>query len=167
MKNANNSNFISASLKGVVLAILIVSFVSCKNKEEKPDAIIVEETVIDEGVRPALALSCYTYNENSNMINLEITNTENPVEGILTYVLAEKDKNTGTFSGEFRDGKLIGTYTFQSEGKESKRQVAFMLQENQLIEGYGDLNEEGTMFQDVNTVNYTSTMPLTKTDCGR
>ncbi len=87
------------------------------------------------------------------------------MEANLTYAYAEKDKNTGTFTGEFNDGKLVGTYTFQSEGVESKRQVAFMLKDNQLVEGYGELNEDGTIFKDVNSVNYSSTMPLTKMDC--
>ncbi|KKN46648.1 hypothetical protein LCGC14_0671010 [marine sediment metagenome] len=89
------------------------------------------------------------------------------MEANLTYALAEKDKNTGTYKGEFNDGKLIGTYTFQSEGVESKRQVAFMLSDDQLIEGYGELNEDGSLFKDVNTVNYSSTMPLSKTDCAQ
>ncbi len=43
--------------------------------------------------------------------------------------------------------------------------MAFWVKDNQLIEGYGDLNEDGTKFTDVNTIKYTSTMPLTKVEC--
>lgn len=41
----------------------------------------------------------------------------------------------------------------------------FLVKDNQLIEGYGDLNEDGTKFKDVNSIKDTSTMPLTKVDC--
>lgn len=127
---------------------------------------MMEEPMEEEMVMtPTLEKGCYIYNANGSMVNLEITKTDNPVEGNLIYALAEKDKNTGTFNGQFNDGKLVGTYTFQSEGIESKRQVAFMLKDHQLVEGYGELNEDGTMFKDVNSVSYSSTMPLTKTDC--
>lgn len=160
----SNSHFSAASLKVIVFAFLAVSLFSCKNKEGKPKAATVQETV-EEAVMPTIEKGCYSYNENGSMVNLEITKNDNPVAGNLTYALAEKDKNTGTFSGEFKDGKLLATYTFQSEGMESKRQVAFMLKDNQLVEGYGALNEEGTMFIAVDSINYSSTMPLTKTDC--
>ncbi|PWI28937.1 hypothetical protein DI383_13955 [Flavobacteriaceae bacterium LYZ1037] len=164
--NSKNSYFISASKKIVLLTFVTVAFFNCKNKEEKPDEVIIEEVVEEVVVTaPTLEKGCYTYNENGSMVNMEITSSDNPVEGNLTYEFAEKDKNTGTFKGEFNDGKLIGTYTFQSEGVESARQVAFMLKDNQLVEGYGEMNEDGTTFKDVNSVNYSPTMPLTKTDC--
>ncbi len=164
--NSKNSYFISTSKKAILLTFVAISFFNCKNKEKKADDTMMEEPMEEEMVMaPTLEKTCYMYNENGSMVNLEITKSDNPVEGKLTYKLTEKDKNTGTFKGEFNDNKLVGTYTFQSEGKESKRQVAFMLKDNQLVEGYGELNEDGTMFKDVKTANYSSTMPLTKTDC--
>ncbi len=164
--NSKNSYFNAASKLAVVLTLSFAVFFSCKNKEEKADETMIEEPLKEEMVMtPTLEKGCYTYNANGSMVNLEITKTENPVEGNLTYALVEKDKNTGTFSGNMNNGKLIGTYTFQSEGVESKRQIAYMLIDNQLVEGFGELNEDGTMFKDANSVNFSSTMPLTKTDC--
>ncbi|MDC7999846.1 hypothetical protein POV26_02255 [Aequorivita todarodis] len=142
--NSNNSHIISASKKLILLTFVTLAFFSCKNKEEKPNEVIVEEETVVEEAMPSLEIGCYTYNQNGNTVNLEITKNDNPVEGNLSYAFAEKDKNTGTFTGEFNDRKLIGTYTFQSEGKEGKRQVAFMLKDGQLVEGYGELNEDGT-----------------------
>ena len=166
--NSKNSYFNSTSKMVIIMMLFSVAFFSCKNKEEKPDDTMMEEPTKDEmEMTPTLEKGCYIYNENGSMVNLEIIKTDNPVEANLTYAYAEKDKNTGTFKGEFNENKLIGTYTFQSEGKESKRQVAFMLKENKLVEGYGELNEDGTMFKDVNSVNYSSTMPLTKKDCNQ
>ncbi len=164
--NSKNSYFNAASKLAVVLMLSFAVFFSCKNNEEKVGETMIEERVKEEAVMtPTLEKGCYIYNANGTMVNLEITKTDNPVEGNLTYAFAEKDKNTGTFSGNMNEGKLIGTYTFQSEGVESKRQIAYMLKDNQLVEGFGELNEDGTMFKDANSVNYSSTMPLTKTDC--
>lgn len=116
---------------------------------------------------PVVDLGCYTYSENGTLITLEITENDNPVKGTLTYALSEKDKNTGAFTGEFNDGILLGIYTFQSEGKESRREVAFLFEDNQFIEGYGELNEDGTTFKNVKAINYVSIMPLTKAHCNR
>ncbi|GGG34220.1 hypothetical protein GCM10010976_02430 [Bizionia arctica] len=153
----------------MLLTCILALFFNCKNNEEKPDEIIIDETIEEaEVISPNLhnlQIGCYLYKENGNMINLDITKNDNPVEGFLTYSLKEKDKNIGVFKGQLEGDKLVGNYTFKSEGKESTRQVAFVLKVNQLIEGYGELNEEGTMFKDINAINYSSTTPLTKSVC--
>src|SRR5690606_41367916 len=100
-------------------------------------------------------------------INMEITGIQNRVTGNLTYSLDGKDRNSGVFTGDLNGDKLIAEYTFMSEGIESKREVAFLVKVDQLIEGYGELNEAGTVFVDKNNISYTSTMPLTKTDCNK
>jgi hypothetical protein len=46
-----------------------------------------------------------------------------------------------------------------------KREVAFIIKDGKLIEGYGELNEEGTTFKDPSQLHFTSTMPLQKTNC--
>ncbi|MDD7886099.1 hypothetical protein [Flavivirga sp. 57AJ16] len=70
-------------------------------------------------------------------------------------------------NGKLNGDTLFGEYTFMSEGIESKREVAFLIKDHQLIEGYGELNEDRTAFVDKNNISYTSTMPLTKTDCDK
>lgn len=166
--NSKISFFKTMSKIAVLIMLSLAMFFSCKNKEEKIDDNTLEETATENiDMTPKLEKGCYIYNDNGSMVNFEITKTDNPVEGHLTYSFAEKDKNTGTFSGSINEGKLVGTYTFQSEGLESNRQVAFLLKDNQLIEGYGELNEDGTMFKDLNSVRYSSNMPLSLTDCNK
>lgn len=166
--NLKNSYFNTATKLAVVVMLSFTVLFSCKNKEEKVDDTTMEEKIDEtKAIAPSLEKGCYMYNKDESMVNFEITKTDNPVEGNLTYAYAEKDKNTGTFSGSINDGKLVGTYTFQSEGVESKRQVAFMLKDNQLIEGYGELNEDGTTFKDLNSVDYSSNMPLSLADCNQ
>ena len=150
-----------------LVTLILVTIVACKNntktenesvtKEEKPIKESIEKSILDIG--------CYKYNSNGNTIKMEITKANGSVTGDLNIAYAEKGANQGTFIGKLNGNKLIGTYTFNSEGKKSSREIAFLIKENQLIEGYGELNENGTKFKDLNAIKYTSTMPLTKVDC--
>ena len=144
-----------------ILFFTVLTMLNCKNQEEEK---VSQEIEAKEKTSTSLDLGCYIFNDGKNNISLEITDIGNEIKGNLMYAFAEKDKNSGKFSGKVNDGILIGTYTFQSEGKESVREVAFKVENNKLIEGYGDLNEDGTAFKDATKLNFTSKMPLTKTD---
>lgn len=96
---------------------------------------------------------------------MEITEINKVVKGKLSYSLDGKDKNSGTILGTLEDNKLFAVYTFTSEGVESKRDISFLIKDNQLIEGYGELHADGTSFVDKNNITYSSSFPLTKTDC--
>jgi hypothetical protein len=136
-------------------------------KEKKVDAKMTDDsgTSIIEKKPAILQEGCYSFDADGNMVSFEITDAGDAVLGNLSYAYSGKDNNTGTFKGQLEKDKLIGNYTFLSEGRESIRQVAFQVKGNQLIEGYGELNEDGTTFKNTNTINYSSNMPLTKTDC--
>lgn len=140
---------------------------SCKNNKESKGSAEGTNPIVAEKPASLLQTGCYAYNADNNAINFEITGVGDEFTGTLTYTLDEKDTNKGTFKGQLSDDKLFGIYTFMSEGVESTREVAFMLKDNQLIEGYGELNESGNAFKDKNSISYTSTMPLTKTDCDK
>jgi len=153
--------------KLAVLFFTALTMLNCKNKEEKIENVTPQEVVPEETLLTTLDLGCYVFNDEKNNISLEITENGSEIKGILNYSLSEKDKNSGNFTGKLNDGILIGKYTFQSEGTESKREVAFKVEGKNLIEGYGDLNEDGTKFKDISNLNFSSTMPLTKTDCAK
>lgn len=150
----------------MTLSFLAFIMLNCKNKEEET---VTKSLGLKENTKTEktamLEEGCYTYEGNGSSIRFEVTQTENQVLGNLTYALSEKDKNTGTFKGKMNGNKLLGSYTFQSEGKKSTRQVAFQLKSNQLLEGYGDRNTDGTRFKDPNTLTYTDAMPLTHSAC--
>lgn len=148
---------------------LFVLMVSCKTKEEKQTDSSEEKTsteITQEKLKtPILETGCYTYEGNGNKVSLEITDISNTVLGNLDYALKEKDANTGTFAGTLQDSILIGSYSFSSEGSQSTREVAFLIKDGQLIEGYGELDETGTAFKDKSALSFSSSMPLSKTDC--
>lgn len=154
-------------MKKLLFTCLALSVLaSCKTKEKQEENETQPEVpVAVEEKAPALALGCYTYDDNGNHIVLEITEMNGTVLGNLDYALKEKDANQGTFSGVLKDSVLIGSYTFMSEGTESTREVAFLVKEGRLIEGFGALDETGTAFQDPTSLSFSSSMPLSKTDC--
>ncbi len=156
-------------MKKIVVTSLVLFLVfACKNKESKEvDSIpTAPETVAPPQPVPVLEEGCYTYKANGNKVVLEITHMNETVLGNLSYALSEKDANTGTFAGELMANVLIGKYTFMSEGTQGNtREVAFLFKDGQLIEGYGELDETGTAFKDRSALSFSSSMPLSKTDC--
>lgn len=152
--------------KLIILSLIALTMLNCKNKEQKTETSNTGLPEVTATATP-LALGCYVFNDGKSTVSLEITQNDAAIKGNLTYALSEKDKNSGTFTGQVKDGVLIANYTFQSEGKESTRQIAFKVNKDTLTEGYGELNSEGTAFKDVNSLSFTSNMPLTKTDCSK
>ncbi|RIV43968.1 hypothetical protein [Flagellimonas pelagia] len=152
--------------KIVVTSLVLLLVFACKTKETKKVDSEEPETVAPPQPVPTLEVGCYTYEANGNKVVLEITEINNAVLGNLSYALSEKDANAGTFAGELLDSVLIGKYTFMSEGTQGNtREVAFLFKDGQLIEGYGELDEIGTAFKDKNALSFSSSMPLSKTDC--
>lgn len=152
--------------KHIILLLIIIVFTSCKHSsedrksEEKPI-----QTIIEQISTSSLEVGCYFYSDGKNIINFEILETEGEINGNLIFNLYQKDSNKGTFKGYISEDKLFGIYTFESEGIKSSREVAFMIKDNLLIEGYGELNESGNAFRNKDKIQYTSEMPLKKTDC--
>lgn len=151
----------------IFLSALLLGLAACKNNPKEAGETDGIEAIAVEKPSPILDLACYAYNKENNLISMEITDLGEGVTANLIYALDGKDRNIGTFQGNLAGDKLFGVYTFMSEGMDSKREVAFQIVGNQLIEGYGELNENGTAFVDRDKLSYTSTMPLTKTDCDR
>lgn len=150
-----------------LLAIVMLTIFSCQNKTENKNEPIInkEKEVKKKNIKAVLDKGCFEYNNNGNTITMEITEVSEKVKGNLDIVYAEKDSNRGSFVGQLKNNKLIGVYTFLSEGIESSREMAFLVKGDQLIEGYGELNNNGTKFKDTTTIKYTSAMPLTKVEC--
>ncbi|WP_418511716.1 hypothetical protein [Corallibacter sp.] len=157
-------------MKNFYFAISIIVLVTaCKNDKNKAKETLydVEEVLVEqEAPEPEVTLGCYVFSKGENHVTFNVTSIKNDsITATLDYNYKEKDANSGTFQGTLNEDKLIGTYTFTSEGVESKREVAFKVNDSILIEGYGELNDSGTAFQDRATIKYTSTMPMVRTTC--
>ncbi|WP_157805278.1 hypothetical protein [Confluentibacter citreus] len=148
--------------KSIILFALILAFINCKNKSETNETSEPVKSNMSSGL---LEVGCYSYNGNNSSITFEITKINTTITGNLNYHLAEKDANMGTFEGLLIDDIILGDYTFESEGVSSRREVIFKITNGQLFEGYGEMDDEGICFANTDHVTFTSTMPLTKTDC--
>jgi len=157
---------ISENMKKIIaVSFVLLTMISCRNRDSKTESV---NTAVQELTNKTVTFSepaCYVYDDGKNHISMEFTEIGAICKGNLTYAFAEKDKNIGTFIGKLEGDILLADYTFQSEGMESVRQVAFKVSKDTLIEGYGDMNAEGTAFKDIKHLNFTSTMPLVKSDC--
>lgn len=71
------------------------------------------------------------------------------------------------FTGIIQDDKILGWYNFNSEGKNSVRQMIFRIAGDSLIEGYGSIetNHDTAFFKDITTLNYLNQRPLIKVAC--
>lgn len=149
------------------LLCITTACTNCNNNTAKKEASGEAKADIPGKTASLLQTGCYSYFDGSNAVNFEIIAQGEDIAGTLTYALDGKDANTGTFKGQLSGDKLSGIYIFLSEGVESTREVAFLVKNNQLIEGYGELNEAGNAFKDKNAISYSSVMPLIKTDCSQ
>jgi hypothetical protein len=147
--------------KQILFSIAFVFLlIGCKKEGTPTETPVSEET---QSAPPRM--ECYTYDANGSTIDLQLQYNGEEVTGSLTYNLAEKDSNKGTITGKVENNILIAEYTFYSEGTESTRQVAFKISANKLVEGYGEMTEDGTHFKNVNNLSFDSKMPLSKIDC--
>ena len=139
-------------------AIVLLS--ACNQKTENNDT--VKSTISNSSQTDFSGL--YSYQQNGDTITLQLTVDGTKANGNLMYALNEKDRNSGSFVGEIKDGVLLADYTFSSEGVLSERQVAFKLTDSSAIEGYGDVQEiNGKMvFKDPANLEYGTGLVLTK-----
>lgn len=80
---------------------------------------------------------------------MKLTLTGNEVTGDLACKYFQKDQNKGTLRGVMIGDTLFATYTFTSEGIESSREVASLKKDNDLVEGYGDVQEKNGMLSTI------------------
>jgi hypothetical protein len=110
---------------------------------------------------------CYAYYKNRDTVELSLVTSGKQISGTLKYQLFEKDRNNGTITGEIKGDTLLANYTFNSEGMESQRQVAFLRKGDQLIEGYAEVEEKGgkAVFKDTKNLKFGSGIVLAPAAC--
>jgi hypothetical protein len=91
--------------------------------------------------------ACYHAQVGSSNALLQITEQSGEkTTGSLTIQNYEKDSSYGKLTGTYKDKRLTASYTFQSEGVESTREIIFQ-QSNNL------LNAEGFSFKPIKNCN--------------
>ncbi|WP_316827167.1 hypothetical protein [Pedobacter miscanthi] len=150
-----------------VLSLAALFVAACQGGTAKKTQAKIDSTIVTNAETAPNAIQCYQYIKNRDTATLSLKNEDNKVTGTLGYNLYEKDKNAGTIAGVIKGDTIIASYTFQSEGQTSVREVAFLKKGDQLIEGFGDVQEvKGeTKFKDINQLKFEGSMAFGKIEC--
>ncbi|CCH01444.1 hypothetical protein FAES_3436 [Fibrella aestuarina BUZ 2] len=156
-----NSQFLAA-------ITCLIGLAGCQSRPANQTETTADSSAATPASAPQ-AQQCYAYVSARDTVRLTLLPQGDSLTGELTYKLAEKDQNIGTLRGRMRGDTLLARYTFQSEGIESVREVAFLKQADALVEGYGPVAEQNgqQVFADRTKLAFTSTLRLTPTDCPR
>ncbi len=116
---------------------------------------------------PVASVNCYSGVSNRDTVLLNVTTIDKAVSGNLVYDFFEKDKSTGTFTGEMHGDTLLAEYVFSAEGVSSARQVVFLKRGNEYVEGYAEMKQEDNRltFKDINTVDFSRGIVLKQVTC--
>jgi hypothetical protein len=145
-----------------LLAILIIA-ASCDLTKKDTE----KDSLPKPGSSSTSLIHCYSFANENDTITLKLIHVGKSITGGLVYKLKEKDKNEGTIQGFMRDNLLVADYTFISEGMQSVRQVVFKQEENDLIEGYGDVivTDGKAQFKSIDSLNFNESMKLKERPC--
>ncbi|MDJ1480757.1 hypothetical protein QNI16_09705 [Cytophagaceae bacterium YF14B1] len=145
-----------------ISGIFLLCLTACDTKQNQTDT-----KTEDANSAPVSTTECYSYVTDKDTIATQFTLADGNITGALQYKLFEKDKNTGSLTGQMHGDTLVAEYSFMSEGVQSVREVVFLKKDDNLIEGFGDIEEkEGKMvFKDKAALKFDSNTPLKKTNC--
>ncbi len=147
-------------LNPYLMLIALITLISCNGRTDEKRAAIGSEPVSEP-------LSCYTFIKNMDTISLSFTVEQNRATGDLNYNFFEKDDNIGTIDGTMHGDTLFADYVYQSEGKTSEREVAFLRRGDTMVEGFGEIKQESgkSTFKNRKMLYFESNLVLNKTAC--
>ena len=110
---------------------------------------------------PPSIKGCYVARLEKDVYSLAILSQNGEsFEGTLVFKNFEKDSSSGTYKGTYKNGILLGKYSFQEEGTNSVMEVIFKKQGSDFIRGFGPLNEAGDSFANLNDITYGFSAPF-------
>lgn len=151
----------------ILLLAYVFFWVSACSPPEK--STHEDQTVDVPSQKTHSGASCYLFTTETDTVYLVMDPPgAGKITGELSYDFYERDGNIGFIEGEVQGDTLIADYTFLSEGMVSVREVGFLLGEDQVIEGYGDVDEvDGRMvFWHKDSLDFSNGLVMSKVPCG-
>lgn len=155
--------------------IILIAFLFIAGCNSNQDNSKVAEKVVDDSTKESTKSTntspdlngCFVSVIKRDTANLKLNINNGEVSGSLVYDRFEKDGNIGTIKGKMQDSIIIADYTFQSEGMTSVREVVFKIQDEKLIEGYGDIVMKGdtARFKNITQLKFLDEQPFVKGEC--
>ena len=149
-------------MKNIFLGLFGMLLLGACKKEMTLDDIKIEKPV------NPFSEVCYQGIQDKDTIRMTlITKGDKLQYGKLSYDYFEKDHSEGTLVGAFRGDTLYAKYSFQSEGMMSVREVIFLKQGRNYIEGFGPVTEDHgkVVFQNLKAVQFNDAIPLMEVPC--
>ncbi len=145
-----------------LILFLAFSFLGCK--KEAQNSVEPIETAPTPTVSEK---NCYELVKGKDTVRITLEETLKGINGTLDYHWAEKDRNTGTFTGKFVGDTLYADYTFSSEGVSSIREVAFLKREHTLVEGFGEVvnTDSKQVFKSPKKLQFEGSIVLIEAPC--
>ncbi|NGY38124.1 hypothetical protein FQU23_011450 [Flavobacterium sp. XN-5] len=146
--------------------LLLALTTSCMNN--KKEDVSVPQLEVEAPLETA-ANQCYQAIIGKDTITLTfMVNSVNQFEGELDYSYYQKDKSFGTLLGNVKGDTIFADYTFQSEGKTSVRELAFLKNDpNTFVEGHGEVVEVNgkAVFKDKSKIKFDGNIIYNKIEC--
>lgn len=145
----------------------VITLFGCNGNSDKTEDSLVKRSKENIQEVASNSTECYILENSKDTVSLKMEITNKLVSGDLLYQYFEKDRNNGTIAGKMKGDTIFATYTFISEGIESKREVVFLKKGNELIEGYTRINNAvgEPDFSNHSTIKFDEKLVLQKTDC--
>jgi len=158
--------------------LLLVALAACNSNTADSNKTLQEgategsvhagtEGTIVTNTQPIALEGCYEMTMKKDSAFMQLQLQDSIVSGTLNFLFFEKDRNRGTLKGVLRGDRILADYTFQSEGVTSVRQIVFKIKDETLLQGFGELKEEGgkLVFENLDAIQYHHANPFIKTSC--
>ncbi len=144
------------ALIAVVITVIIGAFVYFYGDMPTEDGVVEDGSII----------GCYVDANGQDVYTLNILSVdEDNFRGTLSFNNFEIDSSSGVYEGTYKDGVLLGDYSFQSEGMYSITPTIFKRVENGFVRGSGEMDSSGTQFVDLNNIDYSNSRVWIKGEC--
>jgi hypothetical protein len=133
----------------LVLACCLGACIACQPKSNtvETETPAADTTIQQANPAPLPGATCYQAVIKQDTFRLQVLLTDGKAMGTLAYRFKEKDSSYGNIDGAMHGDTLFAIYTYQSEDRLSKREVAFLLSPSEAQEGYGTLEEDGDVMR--------------------
>jgi len=139
----------------IIVALVLVVAVGVFVYQKKNGVLVQTPNQNQNSSTEDLVIGCYVANLGQDVYTLKIeTQGNGNFVGELSFKNFQKDSSSGTYEGTYKDGILLGDYSFTSEGTDSVMQVIFRKSGDTFVRGFGDLDEAGTRFSDLSSITY-------------
>lgn len=161
----------SKNINKTTLLIAAFAFLaSCNTNDKSSTTSSVQDSSETSGAKESTLVSkslCYIGVTGKDTVFATIDNTSGNITGKLYYKNSEKDNSKGDLKGSASGDTLKLTYEFNSEGQKSEREIYFLQQKNELIEGIGPQTEVNGKFKyaDDKKISYQDGQKLNTADC--